>query len=207
MIWADKRRNGKLHKHLRNKGKPYSKRGALKDKRGKIPNRRDIDERPEVVELRNRLGDLEIDTIIGKNHKKAIVTINDRMTGVLKMGKVETRSSSAVMAKAIELLAPIKPLLHTITSDNGSEFREHQLLAQELDIDFYFAKPYQSWQRGSNENLNRLIRQYIPKGTDFDTVSNDFIKFVEDKLNDRPRKRFGFRSPNTMFNQAVAFIG
>lgn len=207
MIWTNKRRNGKLHKHLRNKGKPYSKRGALKDKRGKIVNRKDISERPEIVESRERLGDLEIDTIIGKNHKKAIVTINDRKTGILKMGKVEIRNSQTVAAKAIELLMPIKSLLHTITADNGTEFRDHETIATQLDIDFFFAKPYRSWERGSNENLNRLIRQYIPKGTDFDTITDEFIKFVEQKLNDRPRKRFGFKSPNMMFNQEIAFIG
>lgn len=203
MIWADKRRNGKLHKHLRSKGKPYSKRGSLKDRRGQILNRKDISERPAIVELRNRIGDLEIDTIIGKNHKKAIVTINDRKTGILRMGKVEVRNGACVAAKTIELLMPMKALLHTITSDNGPEFRDHQIIANELEIDFFFAKPYHSWERGSNENLNRLIRQYIPKGTDFDTVSNEFIKFVEDKLNNRPRKRFGFRSPNAVFNQAL----
>lgn len=207
MIWTNKRRNGKLHKHLRNKGKPYSKRGALKDKRGKMPNRRDISERPEIVQSRERIGDLEIDTIIGKNHKKAIVTINDRKTGILKMGKVEVRNSSTVAAKTIELLMPIKSLLHTLTADNGQEFRDHQMIAKELEIDFFFASPYCSWERGSNENLNRLIRQYIPKGTDFDTVTDEFIKFVEQKLNDRPRKRFGFKSPNMMFNQEIAFIG
>jgi IS30 family transposase len=196
-----------LHKHLRNKGKPYSKRGALKDKRGKIPNRRDISERPDIVDLRERIGDLEIDTVIGKNYKKAIVTINDRKTGIVRMGKVDTRNSASVSAKTIELLAPLKSLLHTITSDNGPEFRDHAIIARELGIDFYFARPYHSWERGSNENINRLIRQYIPKGTDFDTVSPDFIKFVEDKLNDRPRKRFGFRSPNMMFNQEIALMG
>jgi transposase, IS30 family len=206
MIWTNKRRNGKLHKHLRNIGKPYSKRGALKDKRGKIINRRDISERPRIVETRERLGDLEIDTIIGKNHKKAIVTINDRKTGVLKMGKVEIRNSQTVASKAIELLMPIKSLLHTITADNGTEFRDHETIANQLDIDFYFAKPYRSWERGSNENLNRLIRQYIPKGTDFDTITDEFIMFVQQKLNDRPRKRFGFKSPNMMFNQEIAFI-
>lgn len=206
-IWADKKRKGRLHEYLRNRGRPYSKRGAAKDKRGKIPNRRDISERPNIVQLRERFGDLEIDTIIGKNHKGAILTINDRMTGLLRMSKLNSRNGHCLAQKSIELLNPWKNDLKTITSDNGPEFREHQIIAENLDIDFYFARPYHSWERGSNENLNGLIRQYIPKGTDFTTISHEFITFVENELNDRPRKRFGYRSPNDMFNQTVAFMG
>lgn len=163
MNWTNKKCNGKLHKHLRNKGKPYRKRGALKAGRGQIPNRRDIHEHPQIVMSRERFGDIEIDTIIGKNHKKAIVTINDRKTGILRMAKVDVRTGAPVAAKAIELLRPLKPYLHTITSDNGREYMNHEEIAKELDIDFYFARPYCSWERGSNENLNRLIRQYIQK--------------------------------------------
>lgn len=206
MIWKDKKRLGRLHTHLRGKGKPYRKRGSV-GQRGRNLNRRDISERPEIVELRSRIGDLEIDTIVGNNNTKAIVTINDRKTGILRMAKVGLKSSTLVTQKTIELLIPWKSIIHTITADNGTEFRGHETIAKELDIDFYFATPYHSWERGSNENLNRLIRQYIPKRTDFDTITPDFIKFVEGKLNDRPRKRFGYRSPNEMFNQEIAFIG
>lgn len=212
MIWKDKKQGGDLHKHLRSKGKPYRKRGCLKDSRGRIPNRRDISERPEIVEKRERFGDFEIDTIIGKNHQKAIVTINDRATGLLRMGKVPLRDSESVAQKAIELLSPIKHLVHTITADNGSEFALHQTIAKRLSTDFYFAKPYRSWERGSNENLNRLVRQYIPKGTDFDTITDDDITWIEFQINSRPRKRFDYQSPYTIFKQKlehsqVAFIG
>jgi IS30 family transposase len=206
MIWSDKRRKGSLHTNLRNKGRPYRKRGALKDKRGVIPNRRDITDRPKIVEERSRFGDLEIDTIVGKNHKSSILTINDRMTGVLKMCKLEARTSTVLAESTIKLLSPWKSELKTITSDNGYEFGQHERIAKELNLDFFFAKPYHSWQRGSNENLNRLVRQYLPKGTDFRLISDEFIKLIEQKINDRPRKRFGFLSPNQMLNQKVAFI-
>jgi transposase, IS30 family len=124
LVWEDKKRNGSLHKHLRNQGRRYKKRGALKVKRGIIPNRKDISLRPEVVEERKRFGDIEIDTIIGKNHKGAFVTINDRATGVLRMVKVETRNYELVAQKTIEQLLPWKGKLKTITSDNGLEFRD-----------------------------------------------------------------------------------
>lgn len=211
-VWQDKKRGGALHQHLRTRGKRYRKRGAAKDSRGIIPGRVDITQRPLVVEKRERFGDLEMDTIIGKGHKGAIVTINDRATGLLRMRKVVRKEAALVAQAAIELLAPWKPLLHTATSDNGKEFADHGMIAEELDIDFFFAKPYHSWERGSNENLNGLIRQYIPKKTDFSTLTDEFVQDIEDQLNNRPRKRFGFRSPNDIFDSKtpstqVAFMG
>lgn len=204
-IWSDKRKGGKLHKHLRRKGKKYRKRGALKDKRGIIPNRVPIAERPAIVEQRSRFGDLEIDTIIGQHHQGAIVTINDRATGKLKMRKLDGKDAGDLAQKVIESLQDWQPFLHTITSDNGKEFAQHERIAQALGIDFYFADPYHSWQRGSNENLNGLIRQYIPKQTDFNTITHEYVQFVEDELNNRPRKRFDFNTPNQIFNRKVAF--
>lgn len=200
LIWQDKKQGGILYKHLRSRGKRYRKRGDQKDRRGQIPNRVPIAERPKIVDQRSRIGDLEVDTIIGKNHKKAIITINDRMTGMVKMAKVDTKTGREVGQKIIEMLLPWKGFIHTITSDNGTEFSEHQNIATRLGISFYFADPYKSWQRGSNENLNGLIRQYIPKSSDFDQYDEQYIKFVEDQLNDRPRKRLGFLSPNLIFN-------
>ena len=97
-------------------------------------------------------------------------------------------------------IAPIKDLIHTITADNGKEFAKHQEIAEKLDISFYFCKPYHSWERGDNENMNGLIRQYIPKGTDFSGITDDFVAWVENKLNNRPRKRLGYLIPNEKFN-------
>lgn len=205
-IWADKKQGGELYEHLRTKGKKYRKRGSLKDKRGKIQGRIDIEKRPKIVEKRERFGDFEIDTIIGKDHKGAIVTINDRATGLLKMKLLESKNAEILADKTIEILKPYQEVLYTITSDNGKEFSSHQKISKALECDFYFAKPYHSWQRGSNENLNGLIRQYIPKKTDFRTLSEEFIQWVEDELNNRPRKRLEFYSPNQIVNQKVAFV-
>lgn len=209
-IWQDKRNGGSWHKHLRTRGKKYRKRGQLKDKRGQIVGRIGIENRPIIVEKRERFGDFEIDTIIGKDHQGAIVTLNDRATGYLKMKKVESKEASAVEQATLALLSDWKPFLHTLTADNGKEFAHHQSISKALEIDFFFAKPYHSWERGSNENLNGLIRQYIPKKTDFSQISEAFIQEIEDKINRRPRKRFGYESPqeklNDLFSQKVAFV-
>ena len=211
-IWADKKKGGHLHKYLRTKGKKYAKRGQLKGARGQIANRTSIDERPEIVERKERLGDLEIDLIIGKGHQQALLTINDRATGLLFMDKVLTKRAEEIQAKAIELLQDWIPLIKTITSDNGKEFARHERIAQALNIDFYFAHPYHSWERGANENLNGLVRQYFPKQMDFRGIDQTQIKSVVDRLNNRPRKRFGFLSPNEMLKHkleqqpAVAFM-
>lgn len=211
-IWEDKRARGKLYKHLRTKGKKYRKRGQLKDMRGLIINRIDISERPRIVDKKERIGDLEIDLVIGKDHHGALITINDRATGLLFMGKIDSKESKAVEAKTIELLEDWKPFLHTITSDNGKEFAHHQQIAKKLKIDYFFAKPYHSWERGANENLNGLVRQYFPKKTNFETITQEQINRVVHILNNRPRKRFGFKSPKEVFAQklnencAVAFM-
>lgn len=206
-IWKDKRQKGMLYLDLRNRGRHYKKRSVINDKRGTILNRTDISQRPLEVELRERFGDLEIDLIIGKNHKNAILTINDRATGLAKLRKLNGKDADQLAIAAINCLKDWKHLLHTITSDNGKEFSSHQMIAQELNIDFFFAKPYASWQRGSNENYNRLVRQYIPKKVDFDYVSHDYVNYVENQLNNRPRKRFGYLSPNQKFSEVWNTLG
>lgn len=165
-----------------------------------------IEQRPAIVEEKERFGDLEIDTIIGKNHKGAIVTINDRATGVLRMKKVDSKHALPVKQAALELLEEWKPLLHTITADNGKEFALHQDIGRELEVDFYFAHPYHSWERDANENVNGLIRQYIPKASSFQGLKDEYIQQVQEILNNRPRKRFDFKTPNQIFNQKVAFV-
>jgi IS30 family transposase len=211
-IWHDKKQGGQLFQHLRTKGKRYRSRGASKDKRGMIIGRVDITNRPGIIEERVRLGDLEIDTIIGKGHQGAIVTINDRVTGMLKMKKLDGKDAQKLAQATIELLQEWKPFIKTITSDNGKEFAAHSTISEALNVEFYFAKPYHSWERGSNENLNGLIRQYIPKKTNFETITEEYVKYVENELNKRPRKRHNFASPITIFNQLknqekVAFMG
>ena len=202
-IWKNKKQGSTLHKHLRNQGRRYRKRGNSKDNRGVIQNRVDIDKRPKVVEERSRFGDLEVDLIIRENHKQAILTINDRASGMLKMTKVKSKKAEEVSRAIVEQLQDWMPYLHTMTADNGKEFAEHLFVAEELNIDHYFAKPYHSWERGSNENLNRLVRQYLPKKTDFTTITDQQIKEIEDKLNNRPRKRFNYENPIFVMNQLL----
>lgn len=205
-IWEDKKKGGILYINLRTRGKRYRQRGNSKDSRGLIKDRVPIEQRPPEVAEKQRFGDLEIDTIIGKNHQGAIVTINDRATGMLRLKKVKGKEATLVKEAAIELLQDWMPHLHTVTADNGKEFALHRAISQALNIDFYFANPYHSWERGANENLNGLIRQYIPKKTDFNLISDDYIQQVQQDLNNRPRKRFNFESPNHIFNQKVAFV-
>ena len=210
-VWQDKKDKGDLYAHLRRKGRKYRKRGNNKDSRGIIKNRVSIDQRPNIVKDRERFGDLEVDLVLGKNHKQAILTINDRASGMLKMTKVASKESAVVTKAIVELLDDWKPFLKTITADNGKEFAGHETVSELLGVDYYFAHPYHSWERGSNENLNGLVRQYFPKGSDFRPISVHDVKNIENKLNNRPRKRFNFKSPifvmeNLLFNQKVAFV-
>lgn len=207
-IWRDKKASGMLYTHLRRQGRKYRKRGSSKDHRGLIKNRVSIEQRPLEIENRKRFGDLEVDLIIGKNHQQAIVTLNDRASGMLKMKKVVSKQATIVQKAITELLEDWKPYIFTITSDNGKEFAEHEVIAEKAQINYYFAHPYHSWERGSNENLNGLIRQYIPKNTDFTTLTDQFIKNIESKLNNRPRKRYNYENPifemeKLLFNQKL----
>ncbi len=169
---AKKDKGKKLHEHLRHNGRRYSKRGCQYNSSGCIVGRTDIGLRPEIVNQKVRFGDLEGDSIIGKNHKGAIVTIIDRVSGYLWMKKLSGKEASPLADMAIELLAPFKDVLHTLTVDNGKEFAKHDVIAQKLGIDVFFAHPYHSWERGANENTNGLIRQYFPKGSDFDSLDD-----------------------------------
>lgn len=200
-IWKDKKKGGTLYENLRNRAKRYRKRGAAKDTRGIIKNKTPLSERPSEVDKRERIGDLEIDLVIGKSHQGVLLTINDRASGLLIMERLQGKTASEVTAATLLRLKPFKNQLHTITSDNGKEFAGHEEIAKELDIDFYFAKPYHSWERGSNEHLNGLVRQYIPKATNILELDESFIRYVEKALNDRPRKRHGYLSPRIIHQQ------
>ncbi len=210
-VWADKKQGGELYKHLRRKGRKYRKRGANKDSRGIIKDRISIEQRPEIVDKKERIGDLEIDTIIGKNHKGAILSINDRVSSKVWIAKLNGKNATELAQKTIEILSPMKNIIHTITADNGKEFAEHLAIKQELEIDFYFTRPYHFWERGANENINGLIRQYFTKSSSFEHITEHDIKRVEDLLNNRPRKKLNFLTPNEFFylnlsKQKVAFV-
>ena len=193
-ILADKQAGGDLYRHLRCQKKRRKRYGGY-DRRGQLPNRRSIEERPEIVDQRERLGDWEVDTILGKGRRQAIVTLTERKTRLALIRKVDQHTAQTVQAAITHLLKPWKSLVHTLTADNGKEFAGHQEISHILEADFFFAHPYAAWERGSNENMNGLLRQYFPKGRDFDTISEEEIEVVMFKLNHRPRKCLAFNSP------------
>ena len=197
-VYADKGQGGDLHKHLRCQKKRRKRYGKY-DRRGQLRNRKSIDERPAVVANKERLGDWEVDTIIGKNHQQAIVSMVERQSKLTCLAKVERNSEEAVKQAIIDQLKPLAACVHTITSDNGREFAAHEAIAEALAAEFYFAHPYHSWERGLNENTNGLVRQYFPKGSDFTAITDEQVQAVAEQLNERPRKTLGFQTPNHVF--------
>lgn len=206
-LLSDKKAGGTLHTHLRHGRKKRKKRYGAKDRRGQIKNRVSIDERPKIVDKKQRIGDWEGDTIIGKQQQKAIVTLVDRASKMTRIGPVATKHSDIVSVIMIDLLKPMKRISHTITLDNGKEFSGHEKISKLLNLDIYFAHPYSSWERGLNENTNGLIRQYIKKGSSFEGITNERIKFIENRLNNRPRKSLGYYTPNEVYQQAIILSG
>jgi transposase, IS30 family len=194
-IYKDKANGGTLFECLRIARKPYRKRYGTKSNRTGIPNRVSIDERPEIVNKRLRVGDWEADTIIGKGQKGAILTLVERKSLFVQMALLEKRLACQVRSQMINILAPYKPFVKTITSDNGTEFADHQKIAKKLSVDFYFTHPYSAWEKGINENTNGLIRQFIPKKTNFTILDKNQIRQIEYSLNSRPRKSLGWRTP------------
>ena len=200
-VLKDKRKGGSLYKHLRRNGKKYNKRCGKLAGRGLIPNRVDIKERPVIVTNKERVGDFEIDTIIGANHQGAIVSIVERKTMLVRLKSISRKTSEQASNAAICLLSPIKKHVHTITSDNGKEFASHEIIAQKLEAKMFFATPYCSWERGLNENMNGLVRQYFPKKCDFSKITEEQVRNVEYLLNTRPRKSLNFKTPYEVFYQ------
>ena len=198
-IKLDKAADGDLYKYLRHK-KPYKKRTGTDEKRGQIIDRISIDDRPAVVDDKARLGDWEADTVIGKGHKGVLVTLADRCSRTTLIAQVKSKHADVVTDAIIRLLKTQKDNLHTITFDNGKEFAYHEKIKKALGCDTYFAHPYCSWERGLNENHNGLIRQYLPKGMPLDKVTEKEIKFIQNRLNNRPRKSLGYQTPNEVYN-------
>jgi IS30 family transposase len=197
-IWTDKLEGGSLYKHLRHSGKKRKQYGS-KDKRGQIRNRVSIDDRPCIVSEKTRLGDWEIDTVIGKNHQGALVAIVDRVSKFTLIKKVASKHADVVTEATITLLRPYLDKTITITADNGKEFAGHEKIKAALDADVYFAHPYSSWERGLNENTNGLIRQYFTKGSSFANITDEDIEAVMEKLNHRPRKTLNYKTPHEVF--------
>ena len=198
-VREDKRKGGDLYSFLRQARKKRRKKYGSKDKRGQISNRISIDQRPEIVEEKSRIGDWEIDTVIGKNHQGALVTIVERQSKFTLIKRVETKHADGVTAATITLLKPYNDKVSTITADNGKEFANHETITQALGAQVYFAHPYASWQRGLNENTNGLIRQYFPKGSSFEAITDEQVEAVMYRLNHRPRKALNYQTPHEVF--------
>jgi IS30 family transposase len=199
-VLKDKRAGGDLYRHLRCQKKRRKRYGQY-DRRGKLPNCRSIEERPAVVNRRMRLGDWEVDTITGKGHQPALVTLTERKSRFTLLGKVPQRTAQAVQHQIQQLLLPLKDKAHTLTSDHGKEFAYHEQIAELLQLNFYFAHPSAAWERGTNENTNGLLRQYFPKKHDFQLVSHKQIEQAMSRLNFRPRKSLRFKTPSEVFYQ------
>ena len=198
LIRQDKKDGGLLWTHTRHKLK-HRKR-PVNGKKVNIKNKVSIDIRPAIVDTRKRCGDWEIDTIIGEDGKGAILTITERKTDFLLMEKMKNGKQAMSLANAaIRMLFAYRDTVHTITSDNGPEFAEHELIAKKLKAGFYLSHPYSSWERGLNEYTNKLIRQYVVKGTNFDLYDDDFIRLVQNKINRRPREKLNFQTPSKIF--------
>ena len=201
-IRIDKRDRGTLYKHLRHRLKHRSRPVGAAG-RYHIPNRVGIEERPKEVDGK-RFGDFEMDTIVGPNNQQAIVTLVERSTNRLFMEKLKHgKDSKELTLTVIEMLTPYKDSIRSITTDNGSEFADHAKISEAIGARVYFTDPYSSWQKGAIENANGLIRQYIPKGMPFKNVSDSQIRQIQDKINNRPRKKIHFSSPDELFSKKI----
>ncbi len=203
-IYKNKTNGGILYKHLRHRNKKYHNRSNKYQKRQIIQDRVSIDKRAKIADKKTEIGHWEIDTVIGKDHKGAILTIVDKASKFLLIKNLGSKHADITSQATIDLLHSIKAITHTITADNGTEFASHKKVSKALDIKYYFCDPYSSWQRGLNEHTNGLIRQYIPKKSSFDNISQEEIVTIANKLNHRPRKSLGYKTPFEVFMKAFS---
>lgn len=198
-VWDDKACGGSLYMHLRGARKNCRKRYGANDSRGRLAGKRHISERPASVQARRQLGHWEIDTVIGKGSQHCIVSLVERKSGYVLIGKLEARTVEQLNRATLRIARGHVDQFSTITADNGSEFHGYQFIEQALELKFYFATPHHSWERGTNENTNGLIRQYIPKGVDMATLTQHDCNVIATKLNTRPRRRLDYRTPQECF--------
>ena len=197
-VYRDKRNGGKLYCYLRCQ-KQRKKRYGSHERRGRIPNQTMIDDRPKIVESRSRIGDWEGDTVVGKGHQGVLVTLVERKSRYTLIGHARAKRKDLVATEVIDKLQSYQDFCKTITYDNGREFTDHQRMAQALDAKIYFAHPYSSWERGTNENTNGLIRQFFPKQMSLLKVSEKALQLTMDRLNHRPRKSLDWKTPYEVF--------
>lgn len=198
LVWKDKREGGLLYRNLRRRGKKYS-RNRANERRGKFSNRVDIDQRPAIVEEKTRIGDWELDTIVGADHSGGLLTVVDRASKYTIIVLLKNLTANEIYQALVTRLKPNKSKVFTLASDNGKEFSHHKQIEKTLKTKFFFAKPYHAWERGLNEHTNSLIRQYFPKKTRFDKIEKSEVIRVEKKLNHRPRKVLGYKTPSEVF--------
>jgi IS30 family transposase len=199
-VWRDKREGGLLHTHLRGARKRRRKRYGSYDSRGRLAGKRPISERPPEVESRESVGHWEADTVAGSCDKDCVVTLVERKTGLVLIGKLTDRTAGSLSRRVVSLMSRRGGRFETVTADNGTEFHDYQRIERRTGATFYFARPYRSWERGSNENANGLLRQYLPKGVSMAGLSQHRCNVIARKLNTRPRKRLGYRTPLECFN-------
>jgi IS30 family transposase len=193
-VQRDKTRGGNLWRNLRQPSR-YRKRYGPAEKRGRLMGKRHISERPPAAETRSEIGHWEMDVVIGAGNQHCVVTLVERMTGATLIGKLRCRKVVALNARVIELIQAHPGLFKTITVDNGPEFHGYEEIERATGVTVYFANPYCSWERGTNENTNGLIRQYLPKRMSMKHVTQERCNAIASSLNNRPRKRHGFRTP------------
>lgn len=198
-IYHDKAQGGDLHRHLRCQKLRRKRYGAGYSRRGQLIGRVGIEQRPLYVDRRERIGDWEGDTLIGRHHRGAVVSLVERKSQLTRLALLPDRKADRVKCAIVKCLRPLARQVHTLTLDNGKEFAEHQQITRQLQMPIYFADPYAAWQRGLNEQINGLIRQYIPKSADLSTLTWRDIRHIENRLNNRPRKSLGFKTPNEIF--------
>jgi IS30 family transposase len=202
-IRRDKKRGGTLFRLLRQPPK-WRKRHPGREKRGQLAGKRHISERPAAVDLRQEIGHWEMDTIVSPVDRHCVVSLVERVSGCVLLGKLRSRSVAALNRRVIQLIRSHRHLFKTITVDNGTEFHGYRDIERATGTTFYFATPYHSWERGTNENTNGLIRQYIPKRASMRHLTQHRCALIALRLNNRPRKRHGYFSPIEVFASSLA---
>lgn len=199
-VWEDRRRGGSLYRHLRGAQKKRRKGYGRYDSRGRLAGKRHISERPPGAENRSRIGHLEGDTVLGSSDKHCILTLVDRKIGYTMIGKLEARTVEATNRCALELISNTPRRVRTVTVDNGTEFHGYKDIEAATGVQFFFATPHHAWERGTNENTNGLIRQYLPKRKSMAHLSQADCDHIAQQLNNRPRKRLDYRTPTECYD-------
>jgi transposase, IS30 family len=198
----DRNRGGQLWREMRIMSKVGRKRRGSPATRGRLVGKRPISERPPEVDAKEEIGHCEGDTVMGCDQRHCILTLVERVTGLVVIKKLTARTKEQASSALARAIIGLKGKIKTITLDNGTEFHDYESVEKQLGVKFYFARPYHSWERGANENTNGLIRQYLPKGMCMSSITQADCNRIAKELNDRPRERLGFRTPAEVFRRA-----